>query len=384
MASTKANRPTVDDDLDNFDVDDFADPFADSGDENAKAKGDTNPKKRKDASGLGIEEEVNVAKKQRVPNVKLDETRLLSDKGIPKLRRKARELKFKGKGHEFSDTARLLSWYQLWLDDLFPKAKFLDALAMIEKTGHSQAMKQRRKDWIDEGKPKPPGYDDDAEADEVPAIITDILGRDATTLPARVAPIFQQNRRSSERPQTPAVGDALFGDEDVYDVTPRGSKKAAPGADTAGGEPDDEDLDALMAEEEAQRAAPSTSLFGNGGSLFGSGKPAPTKQLATRPAVSAAVPDDEDDLDALMAEAEAQTTSASSRPPTTAQSAKPNNNHSTPATADDEEDDLDALMAEAEAAESRPPPTKSQPPAQVEKSADADEEEAMAEMDGLW
>lgn len=100
MATNKANRPTVDDDLDNFDVDDFADPFADSGDEDAKGKADTNPKKRKDASGLGIEEEVNVAKKPRVPNVKLDAPRLLSDKGIPKLRRKARELKFKGKGHE--------------------------------------------------------------------------------------------------------------------------------------------------------------------------------------------------------------------------------------------------------------------------------------------
>ncbi|KAK6856610.1 hypothetical protein PG995_006797 [Apiospora arundinis] len=375
MAATKPNRPTVEDDLDNFDFDDFADPFADSGDENAAVKDSVNPKKRKDASGLGIEEEVNVAKKQRVPNVKLDEPRLLSDKGIPRLRRKARELKFKGKGHEFSDTARLLSWYQLWLDDLFPKAKFLDALAMIEKTGHSKRMRMERMGWIDEGKPKPPGYDDDNDEDEVPAIITDILGRDATTLPARVAPIFQQAGRSSERPQTPAVGDDLFGDEDIYDATPRGSKKAA---DTAGDAPDDdEDLDALMAEEEAQRAAPSTSLFGNGGSLFGSGKPGPAKQLATRPAVSAAVPDDEDDLDALMAEAEAETRS---KPP---QQAKTTSSAPKPA-ADDEEDDLDALMAEAEAAESRPPAPKPQPPAREEKSVDADEEEAMAEMDGLW
>ncbi|KAK8102114.1 replication fork protection component Swi3-domain-containing protein [Apiospora sp. TS-2023a] len=369
MAATKSNRPTVDDDLDNFDVDDFADPFADSGDENAKGKADTNSKKRKDASGLGIEEEVNVAKKQRVPNVKLDTPRLLSDKGIPKLRRKARELKFKGKGHEFSDTARLLSFYQLWLDDLFPKAKFLDALAMIEKTGHTRHMQMERIGWINEGKPKPPRDTDDE--DEVPEIITDILGRDAAVLPARIAPMFQNNGGSSERPQTPAVGDDLFGDEDIYDATPRGSKKTA--APAVGGEPDEEeDLDALMAEEEAQRAAPSTSLFGNGGSLFGSGKPAVAKSIPSRPAV----PDDEDDLDALMAEAEA----GSSKPPA---ATKPNKKAGP--FVDDDEDDLDALMAEAEAAESRPA-AKPQPPAPAERNADADadEEEAMAEMDGLW
>ncbi|KAK6839944.1 hypothetical protein PG987_005810 [Apiospora arundinis] len=354
MAETKSNRPTVEDDLDNFDVDDFADPFADSGDENAAVKDGVNPKKRKDASGLGIEEEVNVAKKQRVPNVKLDEPRLLSDKGIPRLRRKARELKFKGKGHEIRHDYCPGTNYGSTI--YFPKAKFLDALAMIEKTGHSKRMRMER-------------------MDEVPAIITDILGRDATTLPARVAPIFQQAGRASERPQTPAVGDDLFGDEDIYDATPRGSKKAA---DTAGDAPDDdEDLDALMAEEEAQRAAPSTSLFGNGGSLFGSGKPGPAKQLATRPAVSAAAPDDEDDLDALMAEAEAETRS---KPP---QTAKTTLSAPKPA-ADEEEDDLDALMAEAEAAESRPPAPKPQPPARRRKSVDADEEEAMAEMDGLW
>lgn len=50
--------------------------------------------------GLGIDEEVKV-KKARAPIAKLDETRLLSDKGIPKLRKITKDrLKFKGKGHE--------------------------------------------------------------------------------------------------------------------------------------------------------------------------------------------------------------------------------------------------------------------------------------------
>ena len=49
----------------------------------------------------------------------------------------------------------LLSHYQLWLDDLFPKAKFADGLTIIEKLGHSRRMQIMRKEWIDEDKPKP-------------------------------------------------------------------------------------------------------------------------------------------------------------------------------------------------------------------------------------
>lgn len=90
----------VNDDLDNYGADDFgSDPFAESGDDNKK-KADSQSKKRKDASGLGIDEAVAVSKKARVPSVKLDDKKLLSDKGIPKLRKKAGDLKFKGKGHE--------------------------------------------------------------------------------------------------------------------------------------------------------------------------------------------------------------------------------------------------------------------------------------------
>ena len=49
---------------------------------------------------LGITKEVKV-RKQRPKQAKLDEPRLLSDKGIPKLRKISKEqLKFRGKGHE--------------------------------------------------------------------------------------------------------------------------------------------------------------------------------------------------------------------------------------------------------------------------------------------
>ncbi|CRG91491.1 Chromosome segregation in meiosis protein 3 [Talaromyces islandicus] len=101
---------------------------------------------------LGLDADLK-AKKQRVPTAKLDESRLLSQNGIPKLRKNAKtKLKFKGKGHEFSDLSRLLNFYQLWLDDLYPRAKFADGLAMIEKLGHTKRVQIMRKEWIDEDK----------------------------------------------------------------------------------------------------------------------------------------------------------------------------------------------------------------------------------------
>lgn len=50
--------------------------------------------------GLGIDEEIIVTKK-RIPIPKLDDHRLLSDPGIPRLRKISKDrLRFKGKGHE--------------------------------------------------------------------------------------------------------------------------------------------------------------------------------------------------------------------------------------------------------------------------------------------
>ncbi|KAI1101887.1 Swi3-domain-containing protein [Jackrogersella minutella] len=346
--------------IDNYDVDD--DPFAESGDEAAKK--DAQSKKRKDATttGLGIDEAIAVTKKARAPAVKLDEGRLLSEKGIPRLRRKARDLKFKGKGHEFSDTAKLLSFYQLWFDDLFPKAKFLDAAAMAEKAGHKKYMRMKRMEWIDEGKPKLAATNDDddlfGESNDQPE------ERAPAIFPARIAPIFQN--AGSQRAKTPTRDDVPDDDEDLYDATPRASKTTQPASTSMfgnGAEPDEDDLDMLMAEEEAQRTKP-TPLFGDGG-----GK---TRQLQDEP--------DEDDLDALMAEADAQ-------------QAPPNQNASStlkPAQTtmdDDEDEDLDALMAEAEGQEQVKEPASSKPKEATDKAkdtADADEEAAMAEMDGLW
>ncbi|KAJ4305046.1 chromosome segregation in meiosis- protein [Kalmusia sp. IMI 367209] len=179
-----------------------------------------------DDAGLGIDEEIKVVKK-RQPIPKLDEIRLLSDPGIPKLRRISKErLKLKGKGHEYGDIARMLNMYQLWLDDLYPRAKFADGLAMIEKLGHSKRMQLMRKEWIDEGKPRHTVEDED----EANIVITEEHTKQGTD---QMEGIEQgntiQGRLSEEEPQQ---------------ELPNGTNDAeAPAED-----PDEDELDALLAE----------------------------------------------------------------------------------------------------------------------------------------
>ncbi|EXF77546.1 chromosome segregation in meiosis protein 3 [Colletotrichum fioriniae PJ7] len=224
------------DDLDVYNVDDdFDDPFKSPPPE---AK-DASTNKRKQAEALGLDEEVEVAKRVRVPRVKLDEARLLSDNGIPKLRKRAGNLKFKGKGHEFSDAARLLSFYQLWLDDLFPKAKFLDALSMVEKAGHKRQIGLKRMEWINEGKPKPWDASEDRTEDMVEEASEQIAEPSTAPVSAIVPP--QQNLETPERGDTMGV-------EDVYDSTLLARKQDKEVFTSQPEEPDDDDLDALMAE----------------------------------------------------------------------------------------------------------------------------------------
>ncbi|KAJ3512844.1 hypothetical protein NM208_g15267 [Fusarium decemcellulare] len=245
--------------LDNYDVDDFSDdPF------NSPPPESSTKKRKEPDSGLGIDEEVNVQKRARVPNVKLDEDRLLGPKGIPKLRRRARDLKIKGKGHEFSDAARLLTFYQLWLDDLFPKAKFLDALGMVEKAGHKKRVMIARNECINESKPK----------ESVAQEFADLLDEEEDTS----RPTDQERSTSAaqaERPKTPQQDADVPDDDDLYDATPRPSRPIVPILNDA---PDEDDLDALIAEAEGRDAA--------------------NKSKPSEPEP------DGDDLDALIAEAE--------------------------------------------------------------------------------
>lgn len=173
MASAAKTRDAVNSRL-NYDVSDNEDdPFRDIDVSLHEPNNGAGGIKRKltdadteaNSDGLGLDEEVKITKKRK-PVAKLDEARLLSQPGIPKLRALARsksiasKLRLKGKGHEYSDAAKLLGYYQLWLDDLYPRAKFADGLQLVEKVGHGKRMQVMRKEWIEEGKP---GYAKDLQ-----------------------------------------------------------------------------------------------------------------------------------------------------------------------------------------------------------------------------
>lgn len=132
----------------------------------------------------------------------------------------------------------MLNMYQLWLDDLYPRAKFADALAIIEKVGHTKRMQVMRKEWIDEGKPRRTTEQDEHADDVTTEKTTAEHGRELMEDVVQDGPAEQGDTRSGDKPP-------------AQDQTAPGS---APGAD-----PDDDELDALLAESaEADAAVPET------------------------------------------------------------------------------------------------------------------------------
>ncbi|KAL5614205.1 hypothetical protein BROUX41_000044 [Berkeleyomyces rouxiae] len=188
---------------------------------------------------VGIDDEIEVTKKTRAPAVKLDEAKLLSQNGIPKLRRRAKKLRFRGKGHEWADASSLLSMYRLWLDDLHPKARFVDAMAMVNKVGRKQTMIKQRNTWLEEPDKSQSIFD----------TVEEIIGfegsTDAAAPPAPAAPSVPSHGRRETSPP----------DDDLYNASPKRpqphetTRTAVAAADDV---PDfDDDLEAMMAEAES-------------------------------------------------------------------------------------------------------------------------------------
>lgn len=185
-----------------------------------------------DAGGdLGIDEEVVVTKK-RIPIPKLDEFLLISDpRGLSRLRVIGKErLRFKGKGHEYGDVTRMLNMYQLWLDDLYPRAKFADALAMVEKAGHTKRMQVMRKEWIEMAKPRRASKrdvdnDDDADAeDSLPAVAhptdsaRDMDGVEPSLASNEILGIEEEQRQQTQSPSRAMPAEQEDPDEDELDA----------------------------------------------------------------------------------------------------------------------------------------------------------------------
>ena len=156
--------------------------------------------------------------------------------------------------------ARLLNLYQLWLDDLYPRAKFSDGLAIIEKLGHTKRMQTMRKEWINEGRPRDP-----AEHWET---------GEAKPNGQHPGPASGLGKSPEARPnegrKTPVATDALDTDDvDIYDATPKKDRETLntnrnrksdeslflSEDEEANSQPPDDDLDALLAEDKMKESA---------------------------------------------------------------------------------------------------------------------------------
>lgn len=316
--------------------------------------------------GIGLDEEVVIAKKPRLIAPKFDESLLLdTTRGIPKLQERAKKLRLKGKGHEFSDVGRMLEMYQIWLNNLYPKNKFLDAAATVERLGHKSRVVVARKGWIDGGKyPKGGGKDVDRVGDGEGDVFADptLPPREPLGLMQQDAAIFTGTRELAERQKVAgamAEADApddldledLFGTQDHSGPLKTNALLAAPTAQKSMFSNDihsDDDLDALMAEQEMNSTPAPAKPVNRFDKWPANPKSAAGHRLLnehtpTEPDI--AYEDDmpnEDDLDALMAEADMNSQPSKAAPKSIF---GPQYSQPVQEAQDEETDDLDALLA---------------------------------------
>jgi replication fork protection complex subunit Csm3/Swi3 len=128
----------------------------------------------------------------------------------------------------------MLNMYQFWLDELYPRAKFADGLAMIEKLGHSKHVQMMRKEWIDEGKPRHNAREDDDEVE--------VIGAD----------------ESAQRRDDPMEGvqESVRHEAEVQ----QDNANAARDPSAPPEEPDEDELDALLADDPPSVRAPATTV----------------------------------------------------------------------------------------------------------------------------
>ena len=152
---------------------------------------------------------------------------------------------------QYSDVTRLLNLYQLWLDELYPRAKFADGLTIIERLGHTKRMQTMRREWINEGKPRERLESTDSGPN---------LQAAGQTIPKpREDKVSNSNSNGSRHKHS-----AIDGQEDDYDDFDTGKldknesrKRMSSSTDSlfvsdgedVDDEPPEDDLDALLAED---------------------------------------------------------------------------------------------------------------------------------------
>ncbi|KAK2722968.1 TIMELESS-interacting protein-like isoform X1 [Artemia franciscana] len=119
----------------------YAESNFDSADE-AEEVSEGGKKDKEDNNG---EPERVVPKKRTIrnPRPKLDENRLMSQKGLVALEQYFKDVELKGKGHELEDLDLIMGKLQLWVHRLFPRMKFDDSLEKIEALGHKKSIQSQ-------------------------------------------------------------------------------------------------------------------------------------------------------------------------------------------------------------------------------------------------
>ena len=164
---------------------------------------------------------------------------------------------------QYTDLARLLNLYQFWLDDLYPRAKFADGLAIIEKLGHTKRIQVMRREWIQEAKPRA-SYDNGGDPQKENKHILS-LNEIAASAPKKPSSL-----------RSPAAED--IDSDGLYSATPKAKRKQDNldlltedkcetlfvSEDEDGGRPLDDELDALLAEEDFSKNTEPVSVTNAG------------------------------------------------------------------------------------------------------------------------
>ncbi|KAK4698271.1 replication fork protection complex subunit TIPIN/Csm3/Swi3, partial [Phenoliferia sp. Uapishka_3] len=90
-------------------------------------------------------------KKKRVV-AKMDDERLLGPNGFPKLLEEAKKFRTRGKGNEVKDLKRLMSVYQLWAHQMYPRTNLRDTLQSVERLCHKRRVHHALKGYRDDSK----------------------------------------------------------------------------------------------------------------------------------------------------------------------------------------------------------------------------------------
>ncbi|KZT58953.1 Swi3-domain-containing protein [Calocera cornea HHB12733] len=255
---------------------------------------------------------------------KIDAERLLGEYGFPALVQQTKNFKPKGKGHEKEDLDRVMTLYQLWAHRMFPKRRFIDTVERVERVCREKRMLVALSVWRDALNPNAPHNKEPVS--EADIILSD--GEDGSRQPAAAT-----GTGEDDQPPTGATGRGDDDDSDNEEIwaeilsrmksnnaasSAQAGDTAAPNTAKQQQEPlfaEDEDAlwDEMMREEEGQAMKTTEPIKSavqaeNEDALWDEMMKEQEQEVAVLDLkqTAARVPEDDEDLMALMREADEQ------------------------------------------------------------------------------